>query len=198
MRHRKRHSKLSMKTSRRTATMRNMAASLLKSQRIKTVLARAKEVRRLVEKLITLSKRDTVESRRYAYSILGDRDMVSKLFKDVAPLFKDRTSGYTRIIPLGYRRGDGAFLAILELTEKKIVEKLPKKKKEKAKEKEEPAAEKKGVAEEPKMKTLPKSKPTLEEEKRHEKAKSEDMKVADKRSFFMKNLRGLFRKRGDR
>ena len=124
--------------------------------------------------------------------------MVSKLFKDVAPLFKDRTSGYTRIIPLGYRRGDGAFLAILELTEKKIVEKLPKKKKEKAKEKEEPAAEKKGVAEEPKMKTLPKSKPTLEEEKRHEKAKSEDMKVADKRSFFMKNLRGLFRKRGDR
>lgn len=178
----------------------------MKHQKIETILVRAKEARRLAEKVITMTKTDTVASRRMAYAVLGDRDLVSKLFKEIGPLFKDRTSGYTRIIPIGFRRGDGASLAILELTEKKIVEKLPKKKKEKAKpesvkpekagakeiheETERPRAEHK--KEEPKIKT----KQTLVEEKRAEKAKSEDRKAADRRGF-MKNLRGLFRKRGD-
>ena len=94
-------------------------------------LARAKEVRRLAERLITLAKTDTVNARRKAYVVLADRDLVGKLFKEVVPLFKNRTSGYTRIIPLGFRRGDGAQLCFLELTEKKMVEKLPKKKKAK-------------------------------------------------------------------
>ena len=134
MRHAKIRSKLSMMTARRSATMNNMAASVLKYQRIETIHARAKEVRRLVERLITLSKEDTVFARRKAYSILKDRDLVMKLFKETAPLFKNRTSGFTRIIPTGFRRGDGANMAILELTEKKIVEKHPKKKKEKARE----------------------------------------------------------------
>ncbi|MBN2453716.1 MAG: 50S ribosomal protein L17 [Candidatus Omnitrophica bacterium] len=211
MRHRKRRSKLSMMHSRRKATIINMASSLLKHQKIETIHARAKEVRRLAEKLITLSKTDTVAARRRAYRILNDRDLVGKLFKEIAPLFKDRTSGFTRIIQLGFRRGDGAQMAILELTEKKITEKLPRKKKEKAKAEAAPEAMKaapKAAHDEPKkadedkkeesrIKHIPKSKPGFEEEKRAEKAKSEDRKIADQKGF-MKNIRGLFRKRGDR
>lgn len=213
MRHRKRHTKMSMRRSQRKATLKNMVAALILHEKITTIKARAKEIRRMAEKLITVSKSDTVAARRRAYMILADRDLVGKLFKTIAPLFKNRTSGYTRIIPLGFRKGDGAEMAILELTEKSIVEKLPKAKEKKA-------AEKKGAhgaavketkgevadqqtkavkehKEEPKAKTLPKSKPTLEEEKRVEKARSEDKKAAEQRGF-MKNLRGLFRKRGDR
>ncbi len=215
MRHRKSRSKLSMMTAHRNAFMRNTVKNLFKYQKITIILARAKEVRRLAEKLITLSKDDTVFARRRAYSVLADRDLVGKLFKEISPLFKERTSGFTRIIPIGFRRGDGASLCILELTEKKIVEKKAKAKKEKAKE--EPAkaaAEKLSKAEvskeakkeehkkevhgeETKIKAIPKSKPTVAEEKRTEKARSEDKKASQQRGF-MKNLRGLFRKRGDR
>ncbi|MDP3804019.1 MAG: 50S ribosomal protein L17 [Candidatus Omnitrophota bacterium] len=205
MRHRKRRNKLSMMTAHRNAMLRNMAKNLLKFQRIETTVARAKETRKLVEHLITLSKVDTVASRRMAYDILTDRDVVFKLFHEISPLFKSRSSGFTRIIPLGFRRGDGASMCVFELTEKKIVDKLPKKKKEK-KGKEEEAKLEAGTKpekvgyekpkEEPRVKPLPKTKLTLEEEKRAEKARSEERKVADKRGF-MKNLRGLFRKRGD-
>ena len=222
MRHRKRRSKLSMMTAHRNAMLRNMVKNLFKYQKITTGLARAKEARRLAEKLITISKDDTVFARRRAYAFLTDRDMVMKLFKEISPLFKTRTSGFTRIIPLGFRRGDGATLCILELTEKSVVEKLPKKKKEKAEAKEAKAEmakaakqeagkaeeakegrkpkeehKKEAKAGEPKIKTIPKAKPTLAEEKRAEKARSEDKKAAEQRGF-MKNLRGLFRKRGDR
>jgi archaellum component FlaD/FlaE len=135
-----------------------------------------------------------------------------RLFKEIAPLFSKRTSGYTRIIPLGFRRGDGADMVILELTERKIVEKLPKKKKEKAKveePKDDSIAEAKGdkaaetkhkeetKKEDSRAKPISKAKPTLIEEKRAEKAKSEDKKIANNPGF-MKNLRGIFRKRGDR
>ncbi len=208
MRHRKKRSRLSMMTARRNATMINMASSLLVHQKIETILARAKEVRKLVEKLITMAKENTVASRRRAYQILNDRNLVAKLFNEIAPLCKSRTSGYTRIIRLGFRRGDGAEMSILELTDRKIVEKHPKKKakegksaetaklaKSEAKETAETAAEDK--KHEPKMKHIPKSKPTLDEEKRAEKAKSEDRKISGQKGF-MKNLRGLFRKRGDR
>jgi len=192
-----------------------MVRDLFKYQKIQTITARAKEARRLAEKLITMAKSDTVASRRRVYVYLPDRDLIMKLFKEIVPLFKDRTSGFTRIVPLGFRRGDGASLCIFELTEKKIVEKLPKKKKEKAKQGEAKAAAaadkeaKKEVAEaekkvreehkkdETKIKTISKAKPTMQEEKFREQAKSEDKKLADKRGF-MKNLRGLFRKRGDR
>ena len=212
MRHHKGNKKLGMKTSHRKAFMRNMARNLIKFERIETTAGRAKEARRLVEKLITLTKTDTVFSRRRAYDVLSDRDLVMKLFKDIAPLFSARKSGYTRIIPLGFRRGDGANMVILELTERKIIEKLPKKKKEKAKSPEEPKAKevveekameaseakhKEEMKKEQKTRAVPKSKPTFAEEKRTEKAKSEDKKAASHPNF-MKNLRGLFRKRGDR
>lgn len=195
-----------MKTSHRNAAMRSMVASLLKYQRITVSKARAKQVRRLADHMITLSKNDTVNSRQRAYAILADRDIVSKLFKEIAPLFKSRSSGYTRIIPLGFRRGDGAQMCYLELTEKKTVEKLPKKKakKEAVARQQEPDEKKAGAGEERKdhkeesrTKHIPKSKPTLEEEKQREKAKSETKKIADTKQGFMKNIRGLFRKRGD-
>jgi large subunit ribosomal protein L17 len=204
-----------MMTSHRKAFLRNMARNIIKFERIETTSRRAKEARRLVERLITLSKTDSVFSRRRAYDVLSDRDLVMKLFKDIAPLFASRNSGFTRIIPIGFRRGDGAQMVILELTERKIIEKLPKKKKAKAKAGEAPEVKGKGKAEgaateaapkeekkevkkeEPKIKAIPKSKPTLEEEKHREKAKSEDKKAASHPNF-MKNLRGLFRKRGDR
>lgn len=208
MRHHKGNRKLGMQTAHRKAFMRNMARNLITFERIETTTRRAKEARRVVERLITLSKTDTVFSRRQAYDVLADRDLVMKLFKDIAPLFKTRNSGFTRIIPLGFRRGDGAPMAILELTERKIIEKLPKKKKEKAKVEEskgEKAAEEKvaetkhkeAIKEDQKTRAVPKSKPTLAEEKRTEKAKSEDKKAASHPNF-MKNIRGLFRKRGDR
>lgn len=208
MRHRKERSKLSMKTSHRNAAMRAMVSSLLKYQRIKVSKARAKQVRRLAEHMITLSKTDTVNSRQRAYEVLADRDLVVKLFKEIAPLFKTRTSGYTRIIPLGFRRGDGAEMSYLELTERKIVEKLPKKAKKAKKEavvdaaksvekKEETKELKKEHKEEPKAKHISKSKLTLEEEKQREKAKSESKKISESKQGFMKNIRGLFRKRGD-
>lgn len=199
MRHHKGNAKLGMMTSHRKAFMRNMARNLLTHGRIKTTKARAKESRKLVERLITLGKTGSLFSRRRAYDILSDRDLVMKLFKDVAPLFSARNSGYTRIIPLGFRRGDGADMVILELTERKIVEKLPKKKKEKAKA-EEPNAEKAAEVKGDKAveaKHIPKFRPTFAEEKRTQTAKSEDKKAASHPSF-MKNLRGLFRKRGDR
>jgi len=213
MRHHKGNAKLGMMTSHRKAFMRNMARNILKHERIETTKGRAKESRKLVERLITMSKTDSVFSRRRAYDILQDRDLVMKLFKETAPLFKSRTSGYTRIIPLGFRRGDGADMVILELTERNIVDKLPKKKKKEKTKPEEPKSEsavetkdskavetkgKEGIREEEKKaKPMPKDKPTFAEEKRSERAKSESKKAAGHPNF-IKNLRGLFRKRGDR
>jgi len=184
-----------------------MVRSLIKYQRIEMTLRRAKEARRLAEHLISLSKIDTVDSRRRAYSILTDRDLVKKLFSQTAPLFKERSSGFTRVIRLGFRRGDGAELAILELTEKKMIEKLPKKKKEKPRTEarapkisgeavDEAKKPERPKTEEPKIKTISKAKPTLEEKKREERAKTEGKKIADKKGF-MKNLRGFFRRKTD-
>lgn len=197
-----------MKTAQRNATMRNIVKALFKYQRIELSTARAKVARRLAEHLITLSKTDTVASRRMAFDILTDRDIVGKLFKELAPLFKNRGSGYTRIIPIGFRRGDGAEMCLLELTEKNIVEKLPKKKKAKeekaethgvkghAEEKKDQAKEEHKKKDELKIKTISKSKTSLDDEKKTERARSEEKKVADKKGF-MKNIRGFFRKRGD-
>ena len=191
----------------------NSTRNMLKHERMETTKGRAKESRKLIERLITLTKTDSVFSRRRAYDILQDRDLVMRLFKVIGPLFSNRTSGFTRIIPIGFRRGDGADMVILELTERKIIEKLPKKKKQKAKPEEakaDSAVEAKGDAkaleakhkeeikkEELRTKPISKSKPTLAEEKRAERAKSEDKKISNNPGF-MKNLRGLFRKRGDR
>lgn len=112
--------------------MRALVRGLLVSQRIETTVAKAKETRRVAEKLITIAKKDDLHSRRMVFAFLRDEDLTNKLFKDISPLFKNRNGGYTRIILSRTRRGDCAPLAILELTEKKIVAPKVKHRKEKA------------------------------------------------------------------
>ena len=118
MRHRKSGNRLSRNQSLRKATLRDMAKAVFLQERICTTRAKAKEARKLIEKLITLGKKDTLAARRLAFAILCDHKEVSQLFSKVAPRFKARKGGYTRIIPYIQRGGDNAALAFLELTEK--------------------------------------------------------------------------------
>ncbi|MDD3088929.1 MAG: 50S ribosomal protein L17 [Candidatus Omnitrophica bacterium] len=157
MRHRKIRGRLNRRTSWRKATLKAMANDLLVFQRIRTTLAKAKALRRYVEPIITIAKKDpgSVLARRRVFAELCDRKAVTVLFNDLAPLFKDVPGGYSRIMTMGYRRGDGAELAIIELTKRTISdddllgvaetkEKTPKKTKKTAKGK--AAAEKKKEA----------------------------------------------------
>ena len=118
MRHRLGLRKLNRTSSHRLAMLRNMAVSLLQHEAIKTTLPKAKELRRVVEPLITLAKNDSVANRRLAFNRLRDREIVSKLFNEVGPRFADRNGGYTRILKMGFRVGDNAPMAYMELTEK--------------------------------------------------------------------------------
>ena len=122
MRHRKSGRKLGRNSSHRKAMFRNMASSLLRYETIKTTLPKAKELRRVVEPLITLAKEDCVAKRRLAFNRLRDKEMVGKLFKDVAPRFKNRPGGYLRILKLGPRSGDAAPMAMVQLVDAPVVE----------------------------------------------------------------------------
>ncbi len=115
MRHRKSGRKLNRNSSHRKALFSNMAASLFKHELIKTTLPKAKELRAVVEPLITLSKEDTVAKRRLAFAKLRDRTIVSKLFDELGPRYQDRPGGYTRIMKCGFRPGDSAPMAYVEL-----------------------------------------------------------------------------------
>ena len=124
MRHRIAHRKLGRVTEHRIALLRNQASTVIDLGRVQTTVARAKEVRPFVERLITVAKRslnapekstDNIVARRRVATDLADRDVVRKLFDEVAPRFADRNGGYTRILRLGYRRGDSAEVAVLEL-----------------------------------------------------------------------------------
>lgn len=121
MRHRRLNRRFDRNKPERDSMMTNLARGLFISQSITTTAQKAKEARKLAERLITMGKVDTLHSRRKVFSVLRDEDLVSKLFKEIAPLFKERKGGYTRIIRLGNRRGDNAEMVILELTEKKVV-----------------------------------------------------------------------------
>ena len=118
MRHGKSGNRLSRNQSLRKATLRDMAKAVFLQERICTTRAKAKEARKMIEKLITLGKKDTLAARRRAFAILCDHKEVSQLFTNIAPRFKARVGGYTRIIPYVQRAGDNAELAFLELTEK--------------------------------------------------------------------------------
>lgn len=118
MRHQKSGNRLSRNRSLRAATMRDMAKAVLTQERICTTSAKAKEARKVIDRLITLGKKDTLAARRRAFAILCDHGLVSRLFTETAPRFKSRAGGYTRIIPYQNRMGDNAKLAFLELTEK--------------------------------------------------------------------------------
>ena len=118
MRHRKSGRQLNRNSSHRSAMFRNMAVSLLNHEVIKTTLPKAKELRRVAEPLITMAKDDTVHKRRVAFSRLRDRATVSKLFNELGPRYKDRPGGYLRILKMGYRNGDQAPVAYVELVDR--------------------------------------------------------------------------------
>src|SRR5213594_127509 len=115
MRHRVATSKLGRKTAHRIMMFRNMVTSFLDKERIRTTLPRAKALRPIAERMITLGKRESLHARRRALAFMKDPLVVSKLFSTLAPRFAQRNGGYTRIIRLGFRDGDGAQMAILEL-----------------------------------------------------------------------------------
>lgn len=123
MRHANAGRRLGRKTSHRIAMFRNMVTSLLEHERITTTDAKAKELRPIAEKLITLGKRGDLHAVRQAAAYIRDKKIVTKLFESVAPRFKERNGGYTRIIKLGIRQGDNADISILELVEEEIAKK---------------------------------------------------------------------------
>jgi large subunit ribosomal protein L17 len=171
MRHQKKTIKLGRTAEHRKALLANQVCSLIKSQRIKTTLAKAKAVRPLAEKMVTLGKRGSIHARRTALATLRQKDAVKKLFDDIAPRSTDRNGGYTRIVKLGQRKSDSAPMAFIEwvdaaevIEEKAADEKKTKRKeaeptpkeKEPAPQPEEPAAKEEeptpAPAEEPKPK----------------------------------------------
>ncbi len=181
MRHHVAGRKLSRHTQHRELMFRNMLVSLLQHQRIKTTLAKGKELRSWADRMITLGKKGTLHARRRAFSLLRDKGTVKKLFDEIAPKLKDRQGGYTRVYKLGWRQGDAAPLSLVELVSfahpeekkkstitkaKEVLGKVAPKKKEKG-EKIEKGKEK--TKEKPKEKPKEKAK----EEKKEKKAKKE-------------------------
>jgi large subunit ribosomal protein L17 len=118
MRHRKSGRQLNRNSSHRKAMFQNMAVSLLRHEAIKTTLPKAKELRRVAEPFITMAKTDSVHKRRLAFNRLRDREIVSKLFNELGPRYKDRPGGYLRILKMGYRTGDSAPMAYVELVDR--------------------------------------------------------------------------------
>ena len=118
MKHRIGYNALSRTTSERTALKRNMVTSLFRYERIETTKAKALEVKKMAEKMITRAKNDNVHNRRMIARDIKDEAILDKLFKEIAPLFADRNGGYTRVLKTGYRLGDAAEMVILELVEK--------------------------------------------------------------------------------
>lgn len=195
MRHRRKTKKLGRTRSHRRATLRNLAMALVQHKQIKTTLVKAKAARSLIEHLITVAKKDTVAARRQVFKWLQNHQLVKKLFDEITPTFADRNGGYSRVIKLGRRQGDGAELAILQLVgfEPVVVEKKASEKKKKkgapekeaapAKEVAEAKVEEKGEkVEEKELEKKPKkevkhkeekpAKPAAKEEKPKEKAKA--------------------------
>ncbi len=200
MRHRRKTNKLARNTTQRKALLRSLVRSLFLYEQITTTYKRGKVAGSLADKLISLGKANTITAKKTAISILGSKELINRLFGDIAPRFVNRHGGYTRVLRLMPRAGDSAEMAILELTERKIVEK-----KMKAKEAKKPKEEKKAPAapledkprpevEKPKHVPPPKSatKEKAEEEKIKEKAKSEGQKL---QQGFLKGLRGYFRRK---
>jgi large subunit ribosomal protein L17 len=118
MRHRHGLRKLNRTSSHRQAMLRNMTNSLLRHETIKTTLPKAKELRRVVEPMITLGKKPSLANRRLAFNRLRDRDIVTKLFDELGPRFANRNGGYLRILKFGFRQGDNAPMALVELLDR--------------------------------------------------------------------------------
>lgn len=129
MRHRIKKNKLNRTTSHRKAMLNNMVASLFEHKQIKTTHAKAKEARKLAERLITFAKKGDLAARRHVLRFIPNKALVRELFDVIAPVYTERNGGYTRVLKLGYRQGDGADMSLLELVdiEKAVVEKKEKK-----------------------------------------------------------------------
>lgn len=118
MRHRHGLRKLNRTSSHRLAMLRNMSVSLLRHEAIKTTLPKAKELRRVVEPMLTLGKTDSLANKRLAFNRLRDRDIVTKLFSELGPRYANRNGGYLRILKMGFRAGDNAPMAFVELVDR--------------------------------------------------------------------------------
>ncbi|MDD5108932.1 MAG: 50S ribosomal protein L17 [Candidatus Omnitrophica bacterium] len=184
MRHAKKRMQLGRFTSWHDATIKSLAKNMIICQSIKTTLTRAKATKQMVDKLITLSKRNTLFARRQAQRVLGEHKLVNLLFTEIGPRFTGRSSGFTRIIPLGKRRGDNAELVIFELTE------LKRKEPKKAKEKKPQVAQVTEEVKDDKITQEPKK-----ETKEVVKENPLDAKKPQKK--FMGGLRTIFRKKSD-
>jgi large subunit ribosomal protein L17 len=128
MKHRLGFNKLGRKASHRKALYRTMVTALFRYERIKTTQAKAREIRKVAEKMITRAREDSVHNRRVIARKIGDKRVLAKLFLNIAPRFSERPGGYTRIMKLGRRYGDASEMVLLELVERKKVEKKKKKK----------------------------------------------------------------------
>jgi large subunit ribosomal protein L17 len=124
MRHGNGLRKLNRTSSHRLAMFRNMAVALLTHEAIKTTLPKAKELRRIVEPLITMGKSPTLANKRLAFARLRDREIVLKLFAEIGPRYVGRNGGYTRVLKMGHRQGDNAPMAFMELVDRPIVEEV--------------------------------------------------------------------------
>jgi len=190
MRHAKKRLQLGRFTSWHKATIKSLARNMIIHQSIKTTLSRAKASRQLIEQLVTLAKDNTLFARRQAQEVLGEHRLVSLLFNEIGPRFSKRSSGFTRIIGLGKRRGDDAEMVIFELTE------IKKKEVKKAK----PAKEAKSQAIQPVDEAAEDKTAKAEtvEEKKHEPTVKESP-AKDKRpqKKFIGGIRSIFRKKSD-
>jgi large subunit ribosomal protein L17 len=128
MRHLVKKKKLGRNTAQRRALLRNLVTSFLEKERMRTTLAKAKAAKPLAEKMITLAKKDTLHAKRQALSYIYKKPVVKKLFEELGPRFSERPGGYTRIVKIGSRAGDGAEMAILELVGSEFEKKAKKKK----------------------------------------------------------------------
>lgn len=122
MRHRKSGRQLNRNSSHRQAMFKNMSVSLIEHEMIKTTLPKAKELRRYIEPLITLAKQDSVANRRLAFSRTRSKDAVGKLFNELGPRYVERPGGYVRILKCGFRAGDNAPMAFVELVDRPVIE----------------------------------------------------------------------------
>ena len=195
MRHNRQTHRFGRNPKERRAMLENLVSSLIHHQQITTTLQKAKAAQRLADRVIMLGKNDSLASRRQVFSYLQDHDLTSKLFKDVAPRFKSRIGGYTRILHLQRRKGDGAELALLELTEKeiKVKDAKPKSKKEAKDDKHKHSHE----GHEHKTRTVePKAEaPKAKASEKDIHSKQEQKKEKPKAGFF-KNISQFFRNKG--
>ncbi|MFA5099299.1 MAG: 50S ribosomal protein L17 [Candidatus Omnitrophota bacterium] len=191
MRHRKSRLQLNRRTTWRNATIKALVQSLFVHESIKTTLTRAKATQPLVEKLISWGKANTIEKKRLAFAVLGEHKLVQLLFADIAPRFKSRTSGFTRILRLENRRGDDAQMVLFQLTQ--LTEKA-KTEKSKKKSKEQETAEEAPVK--PHEEKVHKAEAHVEE-KEAKPVSEKPKKAAKPAKKFLGGIRGIFKKERD-